>query len=642
VTALIRVLPPELASQIAAGEVVERPSSVVKELIENSLDAGATRIDVTIEGGGLTRIEIADDGAGMGPEDAALSIERHATSKLRRFTDLDELTSYGFRGEALPSIASVSRFRLRTRRADTDSAVEIATVGGSAPDVLPAPSPVGTTVTVTDLFFNVPARRKFLRSTGTEAGHVGDVVLDAALARPDVSFSLTRDGRSVRRLPRAADRSERVAQLFPDEELLACEGERGPLRLFALLSRPERARQGATGLKLLVNGRPVRDRALAATVAHAYGSVLERGRYPRGVIYLELPSRLVDVNVHPQKSEVRFADPRAVSDAVHGVVSRELGRVLSSAPGGARADRPSFAERASLARKASTDGVRGADAVSPVRAPLVPPSRPVPEEARRKSETPLPFTRPAATTPSADAGSARFIDSDVLLLRDGAAPPSQAQAPLPRTSSTEEHPTLHAQPPSGPSWKKLRFLTQVRQTYLVCEGAEGLYVLDQHAAAERVVFSKLRRQFESREVASQALLFPLTVEVTPRESELLSEHADQIAAVGLDVRVRTPEAVSVHSVPKLLQRSSPERMLRDLLSEVTRSGERAFSDAIDKALATMACHAAVRAGDPLSGDEASALLSSLDGADFAGYCPHGRPIVTFTSWEELERKVGRR
>jgi DNA mismatch repair protein MutL len=195
---------------------------------------------------------------------------------------------------------------------------------------------------------------------------------------------------------------------------------------------------------------------------------------------------------------------------------------------------------------------------------------------------------------------------------------------------------------SGATWKRLRFLTQVRQTYLVCEGAEGLYVLDQHAAAERVVFSKLRRQFESREVASQALLFPLTIEVTARESELLAEHSEQIAAVGLDVRVRTPEAVSLHAVPRLLQRASPERLLRDLLSEVTRSGERAFSDAIDKAIATMACHAAVRAGDPLSADEASALLAALDSADFAGYCPHGRPIVTFTSWEELERKVGRR
>lgn len=635
-TALIRVLPPELASQIAAGEVVERPASVVKELIENSLDAGATRVDVTIEAGGLTRIEVADDGSGMSPEDAVLSVERHATSKLRRFADLDELGSYGFRGEALPSIASVSRFRLCTRRADSDAAVEVRLVGGQKPEVSPAPSPVGTTVTVTDLFFNVPARRKFLRSTGTEAGHVGDVVLDAALSRPDVSFTLTRDGRSVRRLARASDRAERVAQLFPEEELLSCQGERGPLRLQAMLSRPERARQGAVGLKVLVNGRPVRDRALAATVAHAYGSVLERGRYPRGVLYLELPARLVDVNVHPQKTEVRFADPRAVSDAVHGVVSRELSRVLSGLPGGATARvLPSFATR-----RVGDGAAQQADATSPLRAPLVLPRRPESgvearrTEPRAQNETPLPFARPPA---SGDAANARFIDSDVLLLRDGGNARAESSTP-----SSPDATTLHAAAPGGPTWKKLRFLTQVRQTYLVCEGSEGLYVLDQHAAAERVVFSKLRKQFESREVAAQALLFPLTVDVTPRESELLGEHAEQIAAVGLDVRVRTAEAVSIHAVPKLLQRASPERMLRDLLSEVTRSGERAFSDAIDKALATMACHAAVRAGDPLSPDEASALLASLDGADFAGYCPHGRPIVTFTSWEELERKVGRR
>ncbi len=651
-TPLIRVLPPELASQIAAGEVVERPASVVKELIENSLDAGARRIDVKIEGGGLGLIEVADDGSGMSAEDARLSIERHATSKLRRFTDLDELGTYGFRGEALPSIASVSRFRLCTRRADQDGATELVSEGGAEPTLRPAPSPVGSTVTVSDLFFNVPARRKFLRSSGTESGHVGDVVLDAALARPDVSFSLSRDGRGVRSWPRTEDRRERVMQLFPEEDLLVCEGERGPLRVYGLLSRPERSRQGAGGLKVLVNGRPIRDRALAGTIAHAYGSVLERGRYPRGVLYLELPCRLVDVNVHPQKTEVRFADPRAVTDAVHGIVTRELGRVLGAAPGGNREVRPSWMDRPSFAKRAvdpsSTDEARPA--------PLVPPTRPL--AARGANDGSATSSSASAATsawggptagaqasfatatlgltgPAAEAGarSAPAVSSDAparvlsetapLLVRDAAALPSASAA-------------------SSSTWKRLRFLTQVRQTYLVCEGAEGLYVLDQHAAAERVVFSKLRRQFESREVASQALLFPLTVEVTPRESELLGEHAEQIAGVGLDVRVRTPEAVSLHAVPRLLQRASPERLLRDLLSEVTRSGERAFSDAIDKAIATMACHAAVRAGDPLSADEASALLAALDSADFAGYCPHGRPIVTFTSWEELERKVGRR
>lgn len=641
----IAVLPPELASQIAAGEVVERPASVVKELIENALDAGATRVDVTLEGGGLQLIEVADDGHGMSPVDARLCLERHATSKLRRITDLDELGSYGFRGEALPSIASVSRVRLRTRTQGTDEGLEVIVEGASPPTVRPIAAPVGTTLRVTDLFFNVPARRKFLRSTGTEAGHVADVVLDAALSRPEVTFTLTRDRRQVRNWPRTSGREERAGQLFADEELLPCVGQRGPLSVFALLSRPERARQGALGLKVLVNGRPVRDRTLAGTIAHAYGSVLERGRYPRGVVYIDLPARLVDVNVHPQKTEVRFADPRAVSDAVHSIVSRELGERLAQAP-------------------------RPRTLVAPWPAPRTPPS---PEEAsdlwqRRRPETSTPlrvadsrdpeWTAPRITTVVSTPDGPTDVRQEQRTNTSDAPPVDvtptdvSALAPPPVSSPASES----AQSPLDVSlgsprlvdrqgktaWGKLRFLTQVRETYLLCEGHEGLYVLDQHAAAERVVFSKLRSQYRAQSVASQALLFPLTVEVTPQESETLSLRAEQIAAVGLDVRVRTPEAVSIHAVPRLLQTASPERLLRDLLTELTRSGERAFSDAVDKALATMACHAAVRAGDPLSRGEAEALLKALDEADFAAYCPHGRPIVAFTSWEELERKVGRR
>lgn len=634
----ILVLPPELASRIAAGEVVERPASVAKELIENALDAGATRVEVTVEGGGITLIEVADDGRGMTPDDARLSVERHATSKLRRFSDLDELGSYGFRGEALPSIASVSRFTLRTRPEASDEAVELVTEGASPPRLRPAAAPVGTTVRVADLFYNVPARRKFLRSTGTESGHVTDVVLDAALCRPDVAFTLVRDGRQVRSWSRTQDRAERVQQLLGEEELLDCRGERGPLSVLALLSRPERARQGAAGLKVLVNGRPIRDRALAGTIAHAYGSVLERGRYPRGVVYLDLPPRLVDVNVHPQKTEVRFADPRAVSDALHGIVARELGRQLGMAP------RPRAAPGAiplpPLPDRRSADDTpdlwhrkRKPEPVSLLvrdSAPLPSPSDGLAGHTGPALPGDPPSVQPARLTP--DAGD---VDSDP------AAPPHSPSGdatsdPVPPAASRGADQHVRT------AWSRLRFLTQVRETYLVCEGVEGLYVLDQHAAAERVVFSKLRAQYAARSVAAQALLFPITVEVSPVESDALTRHAEQVAGVGLDVRVRTPEAVSVHAVPKLLQGASPERLLRDLLAEVTRTGERGFSDAVDKALATMACHAAVRAGDPLDEREAAALLGALDEADFAAYCPHGRPIVAFTSWEELERKVGRR
>src|SRR5450755_1494312 len=329
VEAKIVVLSPAFASQIAAGEVVERPASAVKELIENALDAGAQRVDVEIEGGGVTRLCVSDDGSGMSAENARLSVERHATSKLVAIADLNDMRSFGFRGEALPSIASVSRFALRTRSGHADAGVEVSIEGGAAPVLRPTGMAVGTRVDVRDLFFNVPARRKFLRSTGTESGHVTEVVEAAALTRPEVTFTLARDGRTVREFLRASGRAERVAQVSQGEELTRCEGTRGPLQIEAFLSRPEHARSGAGGLRLFVNGRTVRDRAIAVTIAQAYGSVLERGRYPRGVVYLDLPPEFLDVNVHPQKAEVRFADSRATSDALYGMLSRALAGAFS-------------------------------------------------------------------------------------------------------------------------------------------------------------------------------------------------------------------------------------------------------------------------------------------------------------------------
>ena len=603
---IIRILPPELASQIAAGEVVERPASAVKELIENAVDAGATRVDVAIAAGGISLLRVADDGSGMSQEDARLSIERHATSKLTSFADLGRVKSFGFRGEALPSIASVSRFILRTRALDDESGSELVVEGGAASALRPAGMPVGTVAEVRDLFFNVPVRRKFLRSSGTESGHVTGVLEAAALARPSITFTLERDGRRVRELLRAANREERTRQVVADEELARCEGERGPLRIEAYLSRPERARTGSNGLELLVNGRPVRDRGLLLTVAQAYGSVLERGRYPRGVVYLDLPPELLDVNVHPQKAEVRFADPRAVTDAVYGILSRALASAFS------------------LPAPALSAWGRGREPPRPRPAPLDGPGSAPGDRAAAGVEEPDPWGLTAGEPAIPDPASLARVSGDPLIaVRDSA-----AAAPI--------------RPRPEVPWSSLRFIAQVRQTYLICEGDDGLFVLDQHAAAERVTFTRLRREYQSRSVPCQALLFPATVEVSPAEAALLEEHAAQIAEVGLDVQVRGTNLVSVHAVPKLLQRASAERLLRDFLSEVSRTGGRGFSHAVDLALATMACHGSIRAGDALSPSAANSLLQQLDGADFAGHCPHGRPVVTFMSWAELERKVGRR
>jgi DNA mismatch repair protein MutL len=616
--AKIHVLPPELANQIAAGEVVERPASVVKELVENALDADASRIDVTIDGGGITRISVQDDGHGMSPEDARLSVARHATSKLIAIAELMQLRSYGFRGEALPSIASVSRLSMTTRAHHDDAGTELSIENGHS-RVRPLGAAVGTRVEVLDLFFNVPARRKFLRSSATEAGHVSEVIEQAALSRPDVTFTLTRDGRQVREFLRVSTRGERVEQVLGDSPLARCEGTRGPLSLEAFLSRPEHARNGATGLRLFVNGRPVRDRAVAATIAHAYGSVLERGRYPRGAAYIELPLELVDVNVHPQKAEVRFADPRALTDAMYGILSRALATAFSLPP---RAPKPGpeLGRRVVVTRDEpltrAFDFGRAERRTTNGAAPLKPLAANDEDDGYEEEPAPTLVSIPPIEMP--------------------------APAPEPPLLAVRDSTPLAIRPSPGTTWSSLRFVAQIRQTYLLCEGEDGLYVLDQHAAAERVTFTKLRREYQSQAVPSQALLFPVMCEVSPADIDLVEAHATAIAELGLDVRVRGSETLSIHGLPKLLQRASPERLLRDLLTELSRKGERGFSDAVDLALATMACHGSLRAGDAVTASEAGALLVALDEADFAGHCPHGRPVVTVMGFAELERKVGRR
>ncbi|HEY1532442.1 MAG TPA: DNA mismatch repair endonuclease MutL [Polyangiaceae bacterium] len=615
-TAQIVILSPALASQIAAGEVVERPASAVKELIENALDAGAQRVDVEIEGGGVTRLCVSDDGTGMSAENARLSVERHATSKLTAISDLNRLVSYGFRGEALPSIASVSRFALRSRPAASDAGVEVSIEGVAAPVLRATGMAIGTRVEVRDLFFNIPARRKFLRSTGTESGHVTEVVEAAALTRPEVTFTLARDGRKVREFLRSGGREERVSQVCAGEDLTRCAGTRGPLLLEAFLSRPEQARSGAGGLRLFVNGRSVRDRALAVTIAQAYGSVLERGRYPRGVVYLDLPPEFLDVNVHPQKAEVRFADSRATSDALYGMLSRALAGAFSlPTPNRSAWSRPKL------------------DPPGQSAGPSVPIDQPWPSASPSAKVAAFAHAErefPAAST-AQDFGTGSVV-AELLFPR-----PSEEPLIAVRDSSA-----LPIRPQPEIAWSSLSFVAQLRQTYLLCESRDGIYLLDQHAAAERVTFTRLRKQYQARAVPSQSLLFPVTLDVLPAEAELVELRSKEMAEVGLDVRVRGAESISIHAVPRLLQRASAERLVRDLLAEVSRKGGRGFSDAVDLALATMACHGSVRAGDPLSASEAKALLEALDDADFAGHCPHGRPVVTFLSWAELERKVGRR
>ncbi len=673
----VHVLPEDLANQIAAGEVVERPASVIKELVENALDAGARRVRVDTEQGGTVLLRVADDGSGMDRDDARLAVLRHATSKIAAMDDLSHLRSFGFRGEALPSIASVSRFELRTRRRDAEEGTLVRIAGGGAPEVAPCGCSAGTAIEVRDLFFNVPARRKFLKATGTESARITEVVQAAALGEPGVTLILSRDGRVVAEWLRAASREERARSIFGGEELAVCRGERGPLSVEAYLSRPERARPGAGSLSIFVNGRHVRDRTLARSIALAYGSVLEAGRFPLGVAYLDLPPDLVDVNVHPQKTEVRFADGRAISDALYKLV---MGSVVSAFglpdPGAYRGKKQKLFEdptgpAASTwswggppeaprdpppaqveLRHAASDRERTMSELGPEVNDLEPAASSLAAAAGALSiaaaaEDPwglaaepfAPHAPPSSFTPSASPSSFTPHASPTPY----GSPPQAAPPPLDRPPA--EYPTaaeIAAKADRKMEFGALRFVAQVRSTFLICEGSDGIYLLDQHAAAERVTFDRLKKGYDARAVSKQALLFPVVVSASANEVAIVEEAQDAIALTGLDVRVAGATQLAVHAVPTLLGRASPERLLRDLLGEISLAGERAFSGAVDRAIATMACHGSLRAGDPVAPEEARALLSALDEVDFAGHCPHGRPVVMRIGWSELEHRVGRR
>ncbi|MCB9593493.1 MAG: DNA mismatch repair endonuclease MutL [Sandaracinaceae bacterium] len=586
----IRVLDDALADQIAAGEVVERPASVVKELIENAIDAGARTITVEIQAGGTVDITVGDDGQGMSPEDASLAIRRHATSKIQSLDDLMRIATLGFRGEALPSIASVSRFELSTREPDAVGGTRVRVDGGAEAVVDPIGRAPGTTVRVRDLFFNVPARRKFLKSIGTESARVSEVVRRAALAHPEIRFVLRRDGRRSGEYLPAGSRRERARMVLGDATRLdAIDGDRDGVRVDAMLGAPEKARAGAGALHLFVNGRAVKDRALSRAVAFAYGSVLPPGRYPVGVVHVDVDPSEVDVNVHPQKSEVRFARGRDVLDAITRVLASGLGTSAWSGP----------AARGSGFWSDRLGGEPPPAASSP---------EPSPPEADPWGLAPAASMEPRSYQPAAPVP---YVHDAPLLAEEG-------------------------------FFASLRVLGQTRKMLIVCEGRDGLHVIDQHAADERVRFDALHRAYRERAVPIQRMLMPDRVEVTEAEAVLCEERREELLGFGLDVAPIGPTTVAVHGVPSLVSRASPERLLHDVLVELARAGERAFGDAVDMALATMACHGAIRAGDPLSVEECRALLRSMDAVDdFGGHCPHGRPVIYSVGFSELERKLGR-
>ena len=574
----IQILSDEMASRIAAGEVVERPASVVKELIENSLDAGATQIFISIEKSGTSLIRVSDNGEGMAPEDLNLAVERHATSKLKVDEDLFRIATLGFRGEALPSIGSVSKLQVVSRLPNTPTAQKLCVEGGKKGEMLPTAAAVGTTIEIKEIFFNTPARRKFLKAPATELSHICDAVNRMALAYPGVHFRLEHDGRTVADYVSVNDGQDRLYQVFGREiaeGLAAFDWRQGELAAHGFLSSAPLSFPNARYLYTFVNRRYVHDKVLTHAVLQGYETLLMKGQYPAVVLFLQVPFGEVDVNVHPAKFEVRF---RRQSD-VHEAVARAI--------------------RQALRQEAKEPGLRsGAISSSPFSG--------VHEAALSYGLVPRTAQNNLAPT-----------YSNVFTL------PSRAE--------TQEG-----------FYSSMRVLGQILGCYLVCASSQGLALIDQHAAHERVAFEKLRRQMDAGEVAMQNLLIPQTVRLSAGEMMLLEQKLDILRRFGFDLEPFGPDAYAIHSVPALLPEGDYSQVVRQMVADLAEvDTSRKLREHLEDRLATIACHSVIRANRMLEMDEMRALLSDLDQIDFATQCPHGRPVLIEISRDELERMFKR-
>jgi DNA mismatch repair protein MutL len=606
--ARIQVLPPGLVNQIAAGEVVERPASVVKELVENALDAGARQVQIEVEEGGLALVRVTDDGCGMSEQDALLALERHATSKLRDAAGLAAIATLGFRGEALPAIASVSRMRLDTCDGAGDGGgTRLVLEGGRIVERAAVGRPRGTTIEVRDLFFNTPARRKFMRAPPSESGHVSEAVLRVALAHPEVGFTLRSAGRVAIGTPAGAALRERAVAAIGREaarRLLDLSGARGEVRVTGVLTGPDHSEPTSRALYLYVNGRYVRDRAAAHAVLRAYAGSLPQGRHPAGILFVELPLDRVDVNVHPQKLEVRFADARSVQDALFHTVAESL-------------------RTAPWLRHRARDGA-GAGGDHAVAHGAAPPD--------------------AALPPASGEGPALVASvlSEARALYGG---PPPAALPGANVAFAFPLPAPGDDPPREAGYfASLRYVGQHARTYLLCEAPGGaLVVIDQHASHERMLFQRLREAWRSRTLSVQPLLVPEVVTLPPGTARALEGAIAELRALGLEVEPFGGDAFAVKGAPAALGGVPLGPLLADLAQEIEQLDRgSALEQAVHDLLATMACHSAVRAHQELAPEEARALLDGLDAVDFKARCPHGRPVVFELSLYDLERRVGRR
>jgi DNA mismatch repair protein MutL len=593
----IRRMSEAMANRIAAGEVVERPASVVKELVENSLDAGARSIRVEMIDGGLTRLTVEDDGSGMDAADAELCFARHATSKLIEDSDLFRIATMGFRGEALATIASVAKVTLRTNNGEGEGR-ELVVLAGTPTATRAVRRQQGSTFVISDLFFNTPARRQFLKTERGEAGAVQTWMTRLALANPGVGFSLSDGKRQRLSVPiaegRAAEKARCETLLGPKMAggLFACSAEREGVSLRGFVGRPDLSRRDRRGIHLFINGRAINDRRLEQAVIEGYRSVMEVGRFPVAVLMVEVGAGLVDVNVHPQKTEVRLAQPRLVFSVVRNAVAEALVDspwLDAVVPVGMQVSDSRAGEslRAAYARAEPT--------ALPVRQPLasvfgMPSSRAVPPVAAR----PVPVA------------------------------PAQSPVPQPRLLT-------------GSRYADLRPIGQVGNTYLLLEGPEGLVAIDQHAAHERIVFGHLRAAMLGEALVRQGLLIPAPLTLDVEEAEALWSRRDAAAKLGFELAQDEGGSLALTSVPGLLAGADPVRMIEDLSGVLAAGeGEGALDDALDAAVARLACHGSIRAGQSLSLAEISALMEELDRAEHRSHCPHGRPFVRQLGIDQLE------
>ncbi len=586
----VKILTETVANKIAAGEVVERPASVVKELVENSIDAGASDIRIDISAGGRRMIRVSDNGHGMSREDALLSLERHATSKISADTDLDTIDTLGFRGEALPSIASVSRLRLKSRLAGTIEGTEIAVEGGTVRSVTACGMPAGTELTVEQLFYNTPARLKFMRSSETEASHTGELIVRLAISRPEIGFGYYNDGKEILKVT-AGDLQQRLKKVAArDIPLFSFYGETAAATVNGYFAPPTAARSTAAGMYTYINNRFIRDKVVQHAIMQAFRAVLEKGRYPLLALFIKVNPGDVDVNVHPTKHEVRFRQQAQVHDTIQGVLEDVL------------RESPWLENRQNIARPIAS-------------------SEPLPLKSRHQAGVQQALDR-FMSKPSPELQ--RINEPDASYSR-----PEQKTVPVEISATTGY-------------FSSLQIICQFRAAYIICQADDRLVIIDQHAAFERVRFEQLKKGFLSGGVESQRLLIPVTLELSFTEAETARRYRDVWTPIGFDLDEFGGLTWRINAVPRIVALKDYEGLFRDILTELQQHGSSASFELVrDELLARVACHSVVRGSHILELVEMRELLKQMDSTDFAAQCPHGRPVSFEITLKELEKTFNR-